>query len=299
MPEKPVPALKFGRLAPYPESVKPRLKLANYLHAPLPPAPAKVDWFSKIAVWPMFLNDTIGDCTVAAAGHMIESSSTYGSSSVLLSDAQILAAYEEITGYQPGNPNTDAGARIQDVLGYWRSFGLGGHKALAFAQVDQANDTEVKQAVDLFGSLDLGINCPQSAIDQFQAGKPWDVVSDDGGIAGGHSIELAGYDGTYFYVVTWGELQPMTPAFWKAYVEEAWLAIIPEWFNAGIDPQGVDLYGLGQDMSALTGDPSPFPAPTPVPTPLPPGPTPTPPPPTVGCAVAALGLLTMVALVRR
>ena len=46
MPKKPVvpppPSLRLGRLAPYPESVKPRLKLGTYLKAPLPIPPDAV-----------------------------------------------------------------------------------------------------------------------------------------------------------------------------------------------------------------------------------------------------------------
>jgi hypothetical protein len=38
---------------------------------------------------------------------------------------------------------------------------------------------------------------------QFDRGEPWDVVPDDGGIDGSHYVDLAGYDPSYLYVVTW------------------------------------------------------------------------------------------------
>ena len=305
-PVAPVPSLKLGRLAPYPESVKPRLKLAKYLTLPAPPT--AVDWYSKVPAWGMMLNDTLGDCTVAEVGHQILSASVYGSAPVVINDAQILSAYEDISGYQPGNPDTDNGAVIQDVLGYWRRVGIGGHRCLAFAQVAVSDHTEVQQAILLFGSIDLGLNVPQSAVDQFNAGQPWEVIADDGGIAGGHSVEGVGYrwtsavatDPTGVWLVTWGAVTHMSWSFWDRYVEEAWIVVLPEWLNAqGVDPQGIDLYALGQDLSALVGEPNPFPSPTPVPTPLPPSPTPTPPSPTVGCAVSLLAALALVALARR
>ena len=73
----------------------------------------------------------------------------------------------------------------------------------------------------------------------------------------------------------------MTWACFTAVTEEAWCAITPEWFSAaGSDPQGVNLYGLGQDFAAMTGQPNPFPAPLPPapvpPVPVPPAPVPVP-----------------------
>ena len=288
---------KFGRLAPYPEDVKPRLKLGKYLTLPTPPTEA--DWYSKVTSWPMYLNDQLGDCTCAEVGHHIESVSTYGlGNTITVTDSDVLSLYEAVGHYDPTNPSSDQGAVIQDVLGYWRSYGIAGHKCDAFAQVAVANHIEVQQAIYLFGGISIGINVPQSAIDQFNAGKPWDVVLHDGGIAGGHCVEGVGYrytsavatDPTGVWLVTWGAVTHMTWAFWDKYVEEAWIVILPEWLDtAGQDPEGIDLYALGEDLSTLTGEPNPFPAPQPTPTP-----TPTPPPAGGGCVVAALGGLLVV-----
>ena len=48
------------------------LRFEAYAHA-LPPVPAAQSWAAKIQSWgTMGNNDTIGDCTCAAAGHLIE-----------------------------------------------------------------------------------------------------------------------------------------------------------------------------------------------------------------------------------
>ena len=303
----PGPARKFGWLAPYPESAKPRLKLAKYLR--LPPPPASADWYSRVPAWPMYLNDQIGDCTVAEVAHQIESASAYTAGApISVDDAAVLAAYRAISGYDPANPATDAGAVIQDVLGYWRRVGIDGHRALAFAQVDPRNHDEVRQAISLFGSVDIGLDLPQSALDQFDAKRAWSTVPNDGGIVGGHSVGGVGYgvaatptlqrtvvasDGDYVYVVTWGAIVPMTWDFWDHYVEEAWAVILPEWLDAaGHTPTGIDLHELGNDLAELTGDPNPFPSA--------PGPAPVP-PARAGCVtvtgiLAALGALAALAL---
>ena len=63
--------LRLGRL---PSKNKPtQLRLAKYLTPrDLPEPPASMDLASAVASWPMYDNDDLGDCTCAAAGHMVE-----------------------------------------------------------------------------------------------------------------------------------------------------------------------------------------------------------------------------------
>lgn len=274
------PRYKLGRRAPHPAARAPRVKLAPFLTGPVPTAPPIVDWLSRVTDWPTYLNDELGDCTIAAAGHMIEAWTAYGQGhTVEITDQDVLAAYEAVSGYRPGQPDTDQGAVMQDVLSYWRKVGIGGHKILAFVQVDHTKPSEVDAALNLFGHLYVGVDFPASAMDQFDAGQPWDVVRNDGGIEGGHAVDL-GYEenGTHLTAVTWGQPQKLTLEWWAKYVEECWAAITPEWLDAnGRSPAGLDLYGLGEAVAALTGEPNPFPAPSPIPSPRPPEPTPGPP----------------------
>ena len=49
------------------------LSLARYIErAKLPPPPPDLDLAEAVPEWPMYGNDRIGDCTTAAAAHMIE-----------------------------------------------------------------------------------------------------------------------------------------------------------------------------------------------------------------------------------
>ena len=253
--------LRLGRLPNDP--AKPRLRLT--IHPPTAAAsPAVRDWLSGVAHWPMLANDRYGDCVFAMIGHVIQALSTYGQgATVTVTDTDVLAAYSAVTGFDPADPATDQGTVIQDALGYWRKHGIAGHKILAFAQIDHTDRAQVDAAIDQFGAVLLGINFPAAAMDQFNAGQPWDVAAHDGGIEGGHAIP-AGYYSTpagRSRIVTWARVQDMTDAFWDRYVEEAWVVVAPEWLSAaGTDPLGVDLHGLGEQLHALTGDPNPFPA---------------------------------------
>src|SRR5262249_17941449 len=154
--------------------------------------------------------------------------STYGQGqTVTVSDADVLAKYEALSGYDPATGANDTGLVVQDVLNDWVKNGIAGHKALAFAQVDLSNTTEVKAAIAIFGWVYLGINFPDSAMNQFNDGQPWDVVR-GAKVEGGHAIPAGFYDGVGYKVVTWGAVQGMTQAFWNKYVEECWVVVTPE-----------------------------------------------------------------------
>jgi hypothetical protein len=250
-----------GRLPNNP--AKPRLKLGHYLTGTaLPPAPAAVDWDAAVQGWPMYGNDQYGDCVWAMIGHAIQAVTANASTEVDVPDAAVLKGYSDVTGFRPDDPSTDQGTVIQDALGYWRKTGLAGHKILAFAQVDVANEAEMQQACALFGVVLFGMNFPTVAMQQFDAGDPWDLVEDDGGIEGGHAILGCRYDAPkgQWHIITWGREQPVTFAFIRKYFEEAWTAVSQEWVSAsGTTPSGLDLAAFGADFAALTGEPNPFP----------------------------------------
>src|ERR1019366_7536834 len=98
-----------------------------------------------------------GDCVVAAIGHMVELwtfDASAGKSTNIPSDAQILAMYEAVGGYVPGNPATDQGATLEAGLAYLVTHGLNGVHAVAWPAVPTGDHQMVKQAVNLFGAMD-------------------------------------------------------------------------------------------------------------------------------------------------
>jgi hypothetical protein len=254
---------------------KARLYFRMFAKAGVTPPPT-VDYsgFSPVG---MLGNDRVGDCVYAADGHIVEQVTFYGQGSeYVVSTEQALAAYSQQTGYNPADPNSDQGDTVQNGLDFARKQGFGGHKVAAFAQLDVRNMTEVKTAIAEFGSVDIGFYFPESAMSQFNQGKPWTPVANSP-IEGGHCVTVTGYTDSYLTCITWGKTQKMDYAFWNKYVEEAWAIISQEWWNSATnkDPEGVDLAALGAQWSALTGQPNPFPD-VPTPTPPPPEPTPVP-----------------------
>jgi hypothetical protein len=248
--------VKLGRL---PKREDPRtLKLKDYLTPALTAPPLATDWTTKVQSWPMFMNDTVEDCTCAAAGHDIEAwTVTATGVEAQVTDQQVIESYAAITGYNPATGANDKGANALDVLKYWRTTGIADHCIGAFAEVDPANHQEVEQSVYLFGGVYVGLSMPLTAQAQTSAHEPWDVGSGPDAEPrswGGHAVPVLAYDGTSLTVVTWGALQKMTWSFLDTYCEEAYAVISQDWLgSAGQSPAGLDLQQLNNDLVAVTG----------------------------------------------
>lgn len=251
--------VKLGKRAP--KLDKRTLTLSKYTAA-LPQPPLVVNWASKVPVpWGMMLNDTIGDCTCAAAGHLVVDWTANASTPVVLPDQDILDLYEKVGGYVPGNPATDNGCTCIDVLNYWRQTGIGpgGHKIAAYVSVNMQNATEVRQAIALFGGVYIGVNLPTSA--QAQVGQLWEATAStpgDAGSWGGHCVPIVGYvcrgKNVIFTCVTWGALQRMTKGWTQAYSDEGYAIVTNDWIKANqSSPSGFDIAQLQADLALVTG----------------------------------------------
>jgi hypothetical protein len=228
------------------------LKLGRYMTAALPSPPASVDWTKGIASWGMMLNDDLGDCTIAGVAHAVQVFSTNAGTEAIVPDAVVLSYYESWDGYVDGDPSTDNGGIELDVLTNWKAQGFDGHKLTAFADPDVKNIAEIRQAINLFGGIYIGMSVTNQAIStDSDPSVPWDVGGDTT-IAGGHCVFVTGYDANFIYFISWGQVFKMTYAYWSAYVDEAHALLSPDFIAAnGLDPQGFNLAQLEADLAAI------------------------------------------------
>ena len=248
--------MKFGRRAPH--VGKPKLFLQHYLSffgaLALPKPPASADWTSKISKWPMMLNDQLGDCVIAAMGHLTEVFSHYGRGRTLTpSDKTVLKAYEEIGGYNPSDPNSDQGCVVTDALDHWSKIKFSGRKIDAYAALNPHDRTELSLSTWIFGNVFFGVALPdnwQAAID---AGQPWTDTRLPPDPNMGHAICAVAYNATGPIVVTWGRLQQCSWAWIEKYADEAYCVLAADWEYHATTPAGVDLATLKSDFAALTG----------------------------------------------
>ncbi len=247
--------MKLGKLAPVHD---PRtLMLANYLTPDtLPPVPAKYAYAKNIkaGAWGMMDNDKIGDCTCAAAGHLIMEWTDDNGALFTPADTDIIKAYSAITGYNPATGANDNGANETAVLNYWRKTGVASHKILAYAALEPKNHNHIMLSVFLFGGCYIGVGLPISA----QRQKVWSVPPGGAtgkgapGSWGGHAVPVIGYDSHGLTVITWGATKRMTWSFWDAYCDESYAIISTDFAGAKPAPNGFDLAALQADIKQIT-----------------------------------------------
>jgi len=234
------------------------LKLSRYLNTTIPPAPMNESWIRKIRDWPMYLNDTLGDCVIAAMAHMVQQWTFYAKGQIVIpTNDQVLRSYEAIGGYIPGDDSTDNGCDMLTALNYWRKTGLAGHKIIAYVSVNPKNITEVQQAVWLFGNLFMGLQLPITAQNPVEGNK-WTVkarLTGDGspGSWGGHCVPVMASSPYIHSCVTWGQVMRMTSNFRLAYCDELYAVLSHDWIAKTLAaPSGFNVDQLMGDLQQIT-----------------------------------------------
>jgi len=208
-------------------------------------------------------NDQYGDCVFADVAHriMVRTAQAAQGKIVIPTQAETLALYSEVTGFNPNDPSTDQGGDLVTTAQYMQKTGMlvGGvrHMEAANGVIDPANVAHRQWAVCLFGCTPIALNLPQSAEDQFDAGEPWDYVAGSP-ILGGHDVLLVEYrpetlpSNPGWMVVTYGKRWPVTTAFLDNYLAEVVPVGASDFITAnGLAPSGVNLPQILQLLSEI------------------------------------------------
>lgn len=254
--------MRCGKLAPKPDSRAP--KLARLAGGVLPPAPAFTDWAASLTASPLFCNDALGCCTIAAAANRLRvlTSSVWGDEFVL-PDAAVRETYFGLTGGgDDGLFETDVlnalackgialpGRQTEDVLTGW-------------VTLNHRDPNELRLGIAWFGGIMGGFALPANAEALFDAGLAWDVPAGQKltgewlrGAGGGHEIYGAAYTPAGIEFITWGRKILVTNAFMSAYMDEAEAALSRLWLDAtGAAPAGLDLPHLESCMAQIRAAP--------------------------------------------
>lgn len=221
--------------------------------------------------FPMDRNDQAGCCVVAGLDHTLQTIDTaLGGKRANWTDAQLLDLYRtqnpDFHSWDQGGTDADGGMVIQTFLEELVRRG----EIVAFGKIDHRNDELMRAAIYVGLSIVTGEDLRAAQENQ----RIWAFV-DGSPEWGGHCTCSVGYDEQYGYVVTWGEVLPITDSFKDHQMDEAWLVLT----QAHLDHPGFrnafDLAGFAAAVSDLTGGKVVVPVgptPTPTPQPIPDGP---------------------------
>jgi hypothetical protein len=242
-----MPGYRFGK---HPPKLDYRtLRFKNYLTAAMAPPPTTYNVLTRVyqdlkisdpaKLFPMDGNDTLGDCTIAGLAHATTTFSGLTGKQNIMAKPAVVKLYMHLTG------GVDSGLQELDVLNYWRQHKVSGDQIITYTAVDPKNHAHVEQAISLFGGVYLGFQVQQNAIQDFDAHKPWTPgpLTNDG-----HAVFAVAYDQNGVTVLTWGNTQQGTWAWWDECVDEAY-AIIP---SVAKDPQfapGFNIKQLEADLA--------------------------------------------------
>lgn len=273
--------VKLGKLAAvHPLGVP---KLRDFTKA-LAPAPSVWSTPNLMTSLGMMLNSTYGDCAIAGPGHQVQYWTSKAGKQYIIPDPDILSAYCAVGGYIPGNPNTDNGCVLVDVMDYWQTKGIGGHQIGGWASLtppptvavhtsfwhqmfgdyftkhkvgdnDDAWVVDMKNALYYFEGAVIGLQLP-TKLQEYTDQDVWDFVPDGSaetqpGSWGGHCVVLIpSYDETYCNVISWGKVYQISWRFLAAYMDEARVAISKDILSGDKSPQGLDYQSLDNAILA-------------------------------------------------
>lgn len=244
-----ISALRFGKLPPKVDYRT--LNLGNYLKDDLPEPQAAVSLVDRVylnleqtkidVLFPMYANDQIGDCTVAGMAHGVTIHHGMVKQMHIPTQQNVIRIYNQLTG------GIDSGLYLMDVLKFWRAVGIEESQIFAYANVNHVNHTHVKQAISIFGGLFMGFQCHEKVIEEFKNGKPWQPGRL---INAGHAVYATGYDDKFVEMLTWGDVQRGSWAWWDKCVDECFALLPPEAVLPDFTP-GFDFARLKKDLAEV------------------------------------------------
>lgn len=245
------------------------LRLASYLatdrlEIPIPESQA---WSKKVAEFPMYDNDRVGNCAIAGPAHLLQVWTANDGKEFTPRIESVMEGYSRF-GYQPSNPQSDVGCILLDVMREWRNVGFFGeadkfhkvgHKRIgAYALVNPGDHALTCTAIHLFGGLTIGLQLP-AAVQGQDNSEEWRAPGRNHrfgpwahGSWGGHCVVVTDYDPMGLTCVTWGGLKRMSWQFYESYCDEAFAAISQDWVGRDSKaPNGFNALQLAKDLRGL------------------------------------------------
>lgn len=210
----------------------------------------------KVSSWGMLGNDRYGDCAWASSAHEVMVQNAANGRTVNFTDANVLSDYSAGTGFNENDPSTDQGTNMYDLYQYRLKTGIVDstgtrHKLAAFMEIEPTSQAELAAAAYTLGVAGIGIKVYDWAQQQFADGQAWSYKR-GGNLEGGHAIPVVGRNAAgNWLVVTWGQIQEMTPAFFSKMVTSVFVGVTQDYLTGDKSPEGLDSQKLIADLPII------------------------------------------------
>lgn len=242
-------SFRFGKLPPKKDYRT--FLFQNYLKEDIPTPPDTYTALGRVCenlnngnyreLFPMYANDRLGDCTIAAVAHSDTVFNGLISKKEIWPEDLVIRIYNHLTG---GN---DTGLAMMDVVQYFQKNVVAGDKLVAYVSVNPHNHEHVKQAIWLFGGLFVGFQVQEKCVEEFTQGIPWQPGRLE---MAGHAVWTVGYNKAGVDNLTWGFHQYGTWPWWDLCVDEAFVLLDAEAKEPGFAP-GFDFERLQKDLKEV------------------------------------------------
>jgi hypothetical protein len=250
--------LKFGKKPADTTAFAAGLKFGAMTDSELPEPPLLIGRAGLIADWGVLGNDICGDCAWAAACHRVmQWHAIAGQPVPQFTSTDAILDYADATGYVPGDESTDQGTSMIAAVAYQKATGIRDakdqrHKVEGSMFLRPGDVDEVAKALYYFGALDIGVQLPSTAMDQFTNAEPWSVTADSSP-GDGHCITaIARNSAGNFVCVTWGRIHAVTPQFFMTFMDEGFAYYSEDMLRSDqLSPRGIDKAGLLATLGKL------------------------------------------------
>jgi hypothetical protein len=242
----------------------------------LPAVSGTVDRESLVSEWPMYANGPdpsapapvqarggAGDCTCAGAAHAIAQWTAYSGKvpgGAQFTDDAVLGLYTAVSHYDVQTGANDNGAALYQVMDQLMDVGIKDnagnlHKIEGYVDIASFNDLGyLKQVLNAFGTVYLGVNVSQQDEESFANGQPFTLA------AAGKNVGPYGIDHCVIMslsafavsgvsddetIITWGAEQKVNVNWASTNIGEAIAIITSDWIEANGDSP------IGQAVSAI------------------------------------------------
>lgn len=222
--------------------------------------------------FPLYDNDTIGDCTCAAMGHAIAQWTAYSGNTpggALFTNTAIVGLYSEVTSppYNPATGANDNGASLFTVCECMMSIGITDtngvlHKIINYADVSNQVLARFKDCLYVFGSVYLGVAIVAADQANSANGQAWtlpEAGQNVGPFGINHCVVLVDSqindpDGNNWETVaTWGALQKMDSAWASTNIGEALVIFSEDMIGAdGDSPIGQTVAQINTELTYVS-----------------------------------------------